>query len=88
MVILSDDPRPNVQCTVFEDNKGCINSVLAPMIRHITKHITLKHHHFRSYVKKQLISIHNINTKMQISDIFTKSLKDTQFSKLLYIVNT
>ena len=85
--IPSEDATPNIHCTIFEDNKGCIDLVTAPKMRPRTKHIALKYHHFRSYVKKRLISINYVETTRQIADIFTKPLNDTQFRKLRYMLN-
>ena len=73
---------PTVHCTVFEDNKGCIDLVKVPKIRPRTKHIALKYHHFRSFVRDKKVSIQYIETKLQIADIFTKALNDTQFAAL------
>ena len=73
---------PTVHCTVFEDNKGCIDLVNVPKIRPRTKHIALKYHHFRSFVRDKTISIQYIETKMQIADIFTKALNEAQFTVL------
>ena len=68
--------------TIFEDNKGCIDLVNVPKIRPRTKHIALKYHHFRSFVRNKKISIQYIETKSQIADIFTKALNDVQFAAL------
>ena len=87
LVIPSEDATPKIHCTIFEDNKGCIDLVKAPKMRPRTKHIALKYHHFRSYIKKELISIHYIETTMKIADIFTKVLNDAQFRKLCYMMN-
>ena len=73
---------PTVHCTVFEDNKGCIDLVKVPKIRPRTKHIALKYHHFRSFVRDKKVSIQYVETKLQIADIFTKALNDTQFAAL------
>ena len=70
---------PTVHCTIFEDNRGCIDLVTTPKIRPRTKHIALKYHHFRSYVLDRTISIKHVDTKLQIADIFTKALSDAQF---------
>lgn len=51
-VIPSDDSIPKVHCTIFEENKGCIDLVSAPRMKPRTAHIALKYYHFRSYVKK------------------------------------
>ena len=50
-------------------------------------HIALKYHHFKSYVKKQLISLYYLKTTKQMTDTFTKVLNDTQFRKVCYMVN-
>ena len=73
---------PTVHCTIFEDNKGCIDLVNVPKIRPRTKHIALKYHHFRSFVQNNTISIQYIDTTKQIADIFTKALNDAQFAVL------
>ena len=80
--IPSDDKVPVVHCTIFEDNKGCIDLVETPSMRPRTKHIALKYHHFRSSVKSGSVSIKYIETGDQIADIFTKALNDPQFYKL------
>ena len=64
-----EDAIPKVHCTIFEDNKGCIDLVKAPRMRPRTKHIALKYHHFRAHIGKT-ISINYIDTKDQIADIF------------------
>ena len=73
---------PAVHCTVFEDNKGCIDLVKTPRMRPRTKHIGLKYHHFRKHVLDKTISIEYIDTKEQIADIFTKAMNDLQFNFL------
>ena len=73
---------PTVRCTIFEDNKGCINLVNSPKIRPQTKHIALKYHYFRSFVQNNTISIQYVDTTRQIADIFTKALNDAQFAVL------
>ena len=77
-----DERAPVVHCTVHEDNKGCIDLVETPRIRPRTKHIALKYHHFRSYVKDGTISVKYVETSEQIADIFTKPLGDVQFAVL------
>ena len=74
--------QPTVHCTIFEDNKGCIDLVNAPRMRPRTKHIALKYHHFRSFVADKTITIQYVETSLQLADIFTKALGDTQFYKL------
>ena len=86
-IIPSDEKRPEVHCSIFEDNKGCIDLVEAPRMRPRTKHIALKYHHFRSSVKNKLVSIRYVETGEQIADIFTKALNDGQFYKLRQLLN-
>ena len=47
---------PTVHCTIFEDNKGCIDLVNAPRIRPRTKHIALKYYYFRLFVSNKNIN--------------------------------
>ena len=86
-IIQSNDKRPEVHCRIFEDNKGFIDLIESPWIRHRTKYIALKYHHFRSSVKNKLVSIRYAETGDQISNIFTKVLNDDQFYKLRTILN-
>ena len=81
-VIPHQEALPNVHCTVFEDNKGCIELVKSPKMRPRTKHIGLKYHHFRKHVSDKKVSIQYIDTKEQIADIFSKALADPQFNFL------
>ena len=56
------DSAPTIHCIIFEDNKGCINLVKAPKMRLRTKHIALKYHHFRSFVRDKTASVQYIET--------------------------
>ena len=73
---------PVIHCTMHEDNKGCIDLVETPKMRPRTKHIALKYHHFRTFVKNKTVSVRYCETALQIADIFTKPLNDTQFKAL------
>ena len=81
-VIPQRDKAPVIHCTVHEDNKGCIDLVNTPRIRPRTKHIALKYHHFRSFVRDKTVSVTYVDTKEQVADIFTKALGDAQFANL------
>lgn len=81
-VVPFDASTPVVHCAVHEDNKACINLVQTPKIRPRTKHIALKYHHFRSFVKAETISMKYVETVEQITDTFTKPLGDVQFGIL------
>jgi len=73
-VLFIPDIPPIVKCKVFEDNTIHIKVVTAPSMMPRTKHIALKYHHFRSFVKSGQIEIFSIGTTEQTADIFTKPL--------------
>ena len=70
---------PEIKCTVFEDNQSCIALAKAPRMNPRTKYISLKYHHFRSYVSSGLLDIQAKESAEQIGDIFTKALDEKQF---------
>ena len=72
-------PKPEIHCKVFEDNRSCISVATAPKFTPRTKHISLKYHHFTSFVKSKSLSIHPIDTTEQVADIFTKPLDGNAF---------
>ena len=41
------------------------------------KHIAVKYHHFRQKVNDGIVSIHSIDTKERLADIFTKPLEES-----------
>ena len=82
VTVPSEYKTPTVHCTIFEDNKGCIDLVKTPRMRPRTKHIALKYHHFISSIKSGTVSIQYIETHLQIADIFTKAHNDAQFCNL------
>jgi histone deacetylase 1/2 len=71
--------KPEINCKVFEDNESAISIAKSNKFSPRTKHIALKYHHFRQYVKKGEIEISHINTKEQTADILTKPLNEQMF---------
>ena len=71
--------KPIFHCKVFEDNNSCISLATSEKFSPRTKHIALKYHHFRSYVKNNIIEILPIDTKEQLADILTKPLDEKLF---------
>ncbi len=68
--------------TESEDNSGALEFDKVPKMRPRTKHINIKHHHFRDFVDRGEISIHTINTKDQPANIMlTKPLNEAVLSK-------
>jgi len=72
-------PTPRIVCKVFEDNKSCIEIATNHKTRPRTKHLSVRLHHFRSYVQAKLIDIQHVSTTEQVADIFTKPLPRVQF---------
>ena len=64
--------RPKVLCEVFEDNSGALEIATNHKYRPRTKHISVKHHHFRDYVTRGEILISKVGTEDQLADILTK----------------
>ena len=73
------DDLPEIHCKLFEDNKSALALAKAPQMNPRTKYISLKYHHFRSYVSNKLVTILPISTEEQTADIFTKVLPDNKF---------
>ena len=78
--------KAKVHCTIFEDNNSCIELVKCPRMRPRTKHIALKYHHFKSKVKKGLVSVKRVDTKMQHEDNLTKLLAEPQSKHLRKLI--
>ena len=74
-------PKASIHCTAFEDNTGALEMARVPKMRPRTKHLNIKYHHFREYVKKGLISIHRVSTEEQMADVLTKPLSPEPFAK-------
>lgn len=68
-----------VNCTVFEDNVGALEWARLPNVRTRTKHLNIRMHHFREYVRAKLISLHKIPTRYQLGDIATKAQPEDLF---------
>ena len=81
------ETEPKVHCKLFEDNSGALEQAHVAKYRPRTRHINAAWHHFRSYVARKLISIHAVDTKSQLADVFTKqvSLEDfVRFRKAIF----
>ena len=71
-----------LKCTLFEDNKGAEELAKVPKYRPRTKHIAIKYHHFREWVKNKTITITRVSTEDQEGEIFTKPLPKDRFEFL------
>ena len=73
---------PVVHFHLFEDNSGALELARVPnKLRSRTKHMNLKYHHYRSFARKSLISIHHIGTLEQPADVMTKPLGEDDFKR-------
>ncbi len=76
------NPTPQIKCKLFEDNRSCIVVAESARLTPRTKHIAIKYHHFREFVRSGKVKIYPVSTTEQIADIFTKPLGDNQFKYL------
>jgi hypothetical protein len=71
-----------VHCRLFEGNSGALELAKVPEMRSRTKHMNLKYHHFRSFMRQGLITIHPINSMLeQSADVLTKPLGNKYFRR-------
>ena len=63
---------PKVHCRIFEDNSGALEMVRLPKMRPRTRHMCVKLHHFREFVKRKEVTIHKVQSKLQLADLLTK----------------
>ena len=77
---------PTFVCQIHKDNQSCITMATSQKFSPRTKHIALKYHHFRSFVKDGRIKISYCRTTEQKADILTKPLADDLFFKLRYML--
>jgi hypothetical protein len=75
-------PTPKITCRTFEDNQSCIEIATNHKTCPRTKYLSVRLHHFRSFVISKAVTIEHISTKEQIADMFTKPLARVQFCKL------
>ena len=64
----------DLQYNLYEDNISCITMAESQKFTPRTKHISLKYHWFRSFIKrpKKMLNVKYLNTREQTADIFTK----------------
>jgi hypothetical protein len=72
--------QPKIHCKLFEDNSGALELAKVPKMRPRTKHINIKYHHFRDYVRQGLVTVHAVASTSQVADMFTKPLPRNLFS--------
>ena len=65
---------------VFCDNTSAINLSKNPIQHSRSKHIEIKHHFIRDHVNKKELELIFVDTKNQLTDIFTKPLVEDHFN--------
>ena len=65
--------------TVYEDNSDAIHLANNPIGSARSKHIELRHHSIRDVVKRGLIRITHVESKLQHADALTKNLPTESF---------
>ena len=71
--------EPMIKCKVYEDNESYIVMSKTKRFSPRTRHISIKYHHFRHFVDKEIIEILSIRTGDKVADIFTKPLCEELF---------
>ena len=72
----------NEPIPLLEDNKGCIDFSVKTIATSQMKHIDLRYHFLRDYLRRGIVKFYKVNTNDNISDIFTKALAITKFTYL------
>lgn len=74
---------------VFEDNKSCQKLVSSslPKMTPRSKHVAVKYHWFREYLAILNVEILSIDTKLQLTDIYTKGLVQKEFENKRKLVS-
>ena len=77
---------PQVKMFMFEDNKAAISMALQESSTRKTKHVELQVHYIRDLVKRGLVVMIHIPTRIQLADIFTKPLNEDAFNRHLSVI--
>ena len=69
--------------TIYEDNEACIMLSKNPQNHSRTKHIQVRYHVIRQYVKDKKIKLEYVSTKSQLADALTKSLSGPKLRSIV-----
>ena len=64
---------------IYCDSTSAINISKIPLMHTKTKHISIKYYFLGELVQGKEVRLEYVNTKEQIADIFTKSLRKDEF---------
>jgi hypothetical protein len=62
--------------TIYNDNQACVNWSKSCTTKGL-RHIQMKENHIRENIANNFVSIHHVDGKVNMADIFTKEMKDT-----------
>ena len=80
--LLEDLGQPQKTITLYEDNQACISLTKNPEDHKRTKHIQIKYHVVRDYVKEKLVQFTYCKTQDQLADIFTKGVPGSKLRSM------
>ena len=66
--------------TIYCDNQSAIARIMSDTYSERTKHIDIRHHYIKQYVKNDSIKLLWINTEEQLADILTKTLNKISYT--------
>ena len=81
--LLKDLGHPQKTITLYEDNQACISLTKNPEDHKRTKHIQIKYHVVRDYVKEKLVQFIYCKTQDQLADIFTKGVPGSKLRSMI-----
>ena len=70
-----------VKVPLYCDNTSAINLTKNPIQHSKTHHVEIRHHSIRDHVQKGDCEIKFVKTKIQLADLFKKSLANDRFNK-------
>ncbi|KAL8092227.1 hypothetical protein AgCh_034496 [Apium graveolens] len=68
---------------IYYDNQSVIAMTGNPVQHSMTKHISIRYHFIREHVMEGTVEFHFVPTDQQLADIFTKSLCEATFTRLV-----
>ena len=78
---------PQGTVTIYEDNEACIKLSKNPQDHSRTKHIQVRYHVIRQYVKDKVVKLEYISTKHQLADALTKSLSGPRLRPIVKVLS-
>ena len=68
---------------IFFDNTSAIAITENPVQYSRTKHIDIRYYFIREHVMNGIVELHFVPSEKQLADIFTKSLDESTFTRLV-----